>query len=268
MTSTISPTVVIGSLDLLSRRMKDADPRHQGLVKNAIDGATRAASLTARLLAFSRQQPLEPKPIEPNALITDMSSLLQRTLGETVLIDCRFDPDLHRIFADPNQLENAILNLCVNAVDAMPKGGTLTVTTANVALERAESATHPDLVPGPYVTIAVTDTGTGMTPGRPRPGVRTLLHDEAGRQGHRTWPQPSLWLRAAVGWRRDDPLRGRRRHDDRDPASPVGEGASFPRSRRPFDQRRSDLDGPSRFGDDSHRRGRGHGAHVQLCRAP
>ena len=162
-------TVVIGSLDLLSRRMKDADPRHQTLVKNAVDGATRAASLTARLLAFSRQQPLEPRPIDANALITDMSSLLQRTLGETVSIDCRLDPALDRTFADPNQLENAILNLCVNAVDAMPKGGTLTVATANAALDGTQTASHPDLVlpelvSGSYVTIAVIDTGTGMPP--------------------------------------------------------------------------------------------------------
>jgi two-component system NtrC family sensor kinase len=161
-------TVVIGSLDLLSRRMKDADPRQRGLVKNAIDGATRAASLTARLLAFSRQHPLEPKPLDVNALITDMSSLLQRTLGETVDIDCRLEPRLDRTFADPNQLENAILNLCVNAVDAMPKGGTVTLTTANTRLERADlphsDLTMPEIAPGPYVTIAVSDTGTGMAP--------------------------------------------------------------------------------------------------------
>lgn len=155
-------TVVMGSLDLLSRRMSDADPRHQTLVRNAIDGATRAASLTARLLAFSRQQPLDPKPIDVNALVNDMLSLLQRTLGETVAFECRLDPEVDFTYADPNQLENAILNLCVNAVDAMPKGGTVTIETGGATLGGVTDTVHPELKRGDYVTIAVIDTGTGM----------------------------------------------------------------------------------------------------------
>ncbi len=157
-------TVVIGSLDLLSRRMKDADPRHQSLVKNAIDGATRAAALTARLLAFSRQQPLDPKPIDVNALIGDMTGLLQRTLGETIAFECAFDPAVDLTFADPNQLENSIINLCVNAADAMPKGGSLKVSTATIELAPADTLGHPALAAGRYVTIAIEDSGTGMSP--------------------------------------------------------------------------------------------------------
>ena len=157
-------TVVIGSLDLLSRRMKEADPRQRTLVANAVDGATRAAALTARLLAFSRQHPLDPKPLDASALIGGMSSLLQRTLGEQVVIDCVFAENLWTTFVDPNQLENAILNLSVNAVDAMPKGGRLTIETANVALDVDYCARHPDLSAGDFVMVAVSDTGTGMPP--------------------------------------------------------------------------------------------------------
>lgn len=157
-------TVVIGSLDLLSRRMKDADPRQQALVKNAVDGASRAATLTARLLAFSRQHPLDPAPIDANALINDVSNLLQRTLGEPVSTDFVLAAGLWQTFADPNQLENAILNLCVNAADAMPKGGTLTIETANVVLDDQFCGSHPGVLPGPYVMVCVADTGTGMPP--------------------------------------------------------------------------------------------------------
>ena len=157
-------TIVIGSLDLLSRRMKDADPRHQALVRNAVDGATRAATLTARLLAFSRQHPLDPKPIDVNALISGMSNLLQRSLGETVAIEVVLAGGLWPTLADPNQLENALINLAVNALDAMPGGGKLTIETANATLDAAYAARHTDLVAGPYVMVSVSDSGTGMSP--------------------------------------------------------------------------------------------------------
>ncbi len=157
-------TVVVGSLDLLSRRIGDGDPRQKALIGNAIDGATRAATLTARLLAFSRQHPLDAKAIDANALVEGMHNLLQRTLGETVSIELDLAAELWPVFADPNQLENAVLNLCVNAVDAMPKGGSVTVKTANAMLDATSRSLNADLAPGPYVMIAVTDTGTGMTP--------------------------------------------------------------------------------------------------------
>ena len=157
-------TVVIGSLDLLSRRMKDADPRQKALIGNAVDGATKAAALTARLLAFSRQHPLDPEAIDAGTLINGMSNLLQRTLGETVSIECRLADDLWSTYADPNQLENAILNLCVNAVDAMDRGGVLTVETANVVLDEAFCGSHAGLAVGDYVVVGVTDTGVGMPP--------------------------------------------------------------------------------------------------------
>ena len=153
-------TVVIGSLDLLSRRMKEADPRHRALVDNAMDGASRAATLTSRLLAFSRQHPLKPEAVDVNTLLSGMSNLLQRTLGETVSIDFVLGGDLATTWVDPNQLENAILNLCVNAVDAMPRGGPLTLATTNVRRDDRRAG----LADGAYVGISVSDTGTGMPP--------------------------------------------------------------------------------------------------------
>ncbi|MDR3463692.1 MAG: ATP-binding protein [Beijerinckiaceae bacterium] len=158
-------TIVIGSLDLLSRRLSDGDPRHQVLVRNAMDGATRAAALTARLLAFARQHPLDPKPISPNALLGGMLNLLQHSLGEEVEVEIIPAYNLWSIFVDPNQLENAILNLSVNARDAMPEGGgTLKIETANVTIDAAYTVTHPEAAAGQYVAITVTDSGTGMTP--------------------------------------------------------------------------------------------------------
>ena len=156
-------TVVIGNLDLLSRRLGDADPKHRALIRNAVEGANRAASLTARLLSFSRQQALAPATLDANALINGMTDLLGRTLGEAVAIELRLADRLGASFADPNQLENAILNLCVNAVDAMPGGGQLTLATAEVTLDAAFCARQAGLAPGRYVSIAVTDTGTGMS---------------------------------------------------------------------------------------------------------
>ncbi|MGI4942779.1 MAG: ATP-binding protein, partial [Janthinobacterium lividum] len=158
-------TVVIGSLDLLGRRI--TEPKHRRLVENAMDGATRAATLTARLLAFSRQQPLQPQALDVNRLVDGMGNLLHRILGETVQVETCLAPDVWPVNADPNQLESALLNLAVNARDAMAQenGRTsrrLTITTANRVLE--PGALPPDTLPGEYAEIAVADTGTGMAP--------------------------------------------------------------------------------------------------------
>ncbi len=153
--------VVIGSLDLLARRMAEDDQRAKRYVDAAMDGARRAAQLTQRLLAFSRQQPLQPEVVDANKLVAGMSDLLRHTLPdlqpETVLAG-----GLWRTFADPNQLENAILNLAVNARDAMHEGGRLTIETANCHLDERYAAGHLGLPTGQYVMIAVTDTGSGM----------------------------------------------------------------------------------------------------------
>ena len=157
-------TIIMGSLELLQRGLPNADPKTTRRIDAAMDGAARAAALTHRLLAFARRQPLEPKPIEPNRLIAGMSDMLSRILGEHINLKFVNAGGLWRVLVDVNQLENSILNLAVNARDAMPDGGDLTIETKNIEVNAAHAAAQPDLPPGQYVMIAVTDTGCGMTP--------------------------------------------------------------------------------------------------------
>ncbi|HEY5755272.1 MAG TPA: ATP-binding protein, partial [Steroidobacter sp.] len=156
--------VVIGNLDMLLRRLARGDANVQRFASFALDGATRAAQLTERLLAFARQQPLRPEPINANKLVAGMSDLLHRTLGETIRTETVLAGGLWKIHTDGNQLESAILNLAVNARDAMPEGGKLTVETANSHLDDTYAAQHAGLPQGQYVMIAVSDTGCGMSP--------------------------------------------------------------------------------------------------------
>ncbi|WP_309087731.1 ATP-binding protein [Phenylobacterium sp.] len=156
-------TVIIGGLDTIRRARPEDEARIRRATDMALQGAQRAASLTGRLLAFSRRQPLAPKPLELNALVRDMTDLLHRTLGETIELEGVLAPRLWRVEADQNQLESAILNLAVNARDAMPEGGKLTIETANTALDESYSATDAEVIPGQYVMVAISDTGHGMS---------------------------------------------------------------------------------------------------------
>jgi PAS domain S-box-containing protein len=156
-------TIITGNVELLQRRLPEEATRLRRAAEQALQGAHRAAALTHRLLAFSRRQPLDPKPVDPNRLVAGMSELLHRTLGETVVLKTLTPPSVWRTQADPNQLENAVLNLAVNARDAMPEGGNLTIETANVHLDEGYVRTLPEPIPpGEYVLLAVSDTGTGM----------------------------------------------------------------------------------------------------------
>jgi signal transduction histidine kinase len=155
--------VMLGNLDTLRRRAAAGGGDVGRLVDAAVRAAQRAAELTSQLLAFSRRQPLQPKPIEVGKLVVGMTELLTRTLGETVAIETVLAAGLWRVHADANQLESALLNLAVNARDAMPAGGKLTVETANVFFDEAYAGQHHDVIPGQYVMIAVSDTGTGMS---------------------------------------------------------------------------------------------------------
>ena len=157
-------TVVIGGLETVLRAKPGESERIRRSANLALQGAQRAAGLTARLLAFSRRQPLAPQPVNVNELVRDMADLLHRTLGEQIDLERVLAPRLWPVEADSNQLENALLNLAVNARDAMPKGGKLTIETSNTALDESYVAREMDLRPGQYVLVSVSDNGTGMTP--------------------------------------------------------------------------------------------------------
>ena len=156
-------SIVISSLNLLQRRLDRGDTDVQRFVASAMEGANRAASLTSRLLAFSRQQPLAPEVLDANELVAGMSELLQRTLGEAIRIETVLTAGLWKTYADAAQIENAILNLAVNARDAMPEGGRLTIETGNACLDEAYTETNDAAGPGQYVNISVSDTGIGMS---------------------------------------------------------------------------------------------------------
>ena len=153
--------VVVGGIDLARRRLNG--PRREVMVQlnNAMEGAVRAAALTRRLLSFARSEPLLPERIDTSALVEGMSDLLDRTLGERITIRSQLATGAWPTFVDPHQLENAIVNLAVNARDAMDGVGTLVIQTVNVTLGANAVG---DIQPGDYVRISVTDTGSGMSP--------------------------------------------------------------------------------------------------------
>jgi PAS domain S-box-containing protein len=154
--------VIIGNLETLQRHLGDESGRLQRSAANAMKGARRAASLTQQLLAFSRRQPLDPKPANINTLVNGLSELLQRTLGEAIAIEPVQGAGLWQVEVDANEFEAALLNLAVNARDAMPAGGKLTIETGNTHIDEAYAADHAEVVPGQYVVICVSDCGVGM----------------------------------------------------------------------------------------------------------
>ena len=153
--------IVTGNLEMLLRRLSPDDEEVRRAAENAMSGAQRAATLTQRLLAFSRRQPLAPKPLNANHMVDGMFDMMRRTLGEEISIATHLAGDLWSVEADGNQLENALLNLSVNARDAMAPGGALTITTANGVITEADA--DEDALPGQYVSVAVCDTGAGMS---------------------------------------------------------------------------------------------------------
>jgi PAS domain S-box-containing protein len=157
-------TGISGSLELLQARAAQGKFDQIDRYASAAQGAAkRAAALTHRLLAFSRRQTLDPKPTDINRLVKDMEELIRRTIGPAIQLEVVGAAGLWNTTVDPNQLENAILNLCINARDAMPEGGRITVETANKWLDE-RAAAERDLPPGQYISVCVSDTGTGMTP--------------------------------------------------------------------------------------------------------
>jgi signal transduction histidine kinase len=154
--------VIAGSLDLIKRRVKKGDFGIERFLEAANQATQRAASLTHRLLAFARQQPLKPQVVDGNKMIVQMSDLLRSTLGEHISIETVVAAGLWTTNADLHQLENAILNIAINARDAMPEGGRLTIETGNAYLDEDYRRQHTEIEPGQFVMIAITDTGAGM----------------------------------------------------------------------------------------------------------
>jgi PAS domain S-box-containing protein len=156
-------TVIVGNAELLAELLAP-QPKLAGLADMVVQAAERAATLTRHLLAFARKQPLQPRAVDANELVAKTAPLLQRTLGAHVEIVLAPAVGLWRALVDPAQLDAALLNLCVNARDAMPQGGRLTIATANHELSAHEAQLHPGLQPGHYVVLSVSDTGTGIAP--------------------------------------------------------------------------------------------------------
>jgi PAS domain S-box-containing protein len=156
-------TIVIGNVDMLTHMVKD-NPAAKEMVEGALAACLRGADLTRQLLAFGRRQTLKPELVDVNRLVGGMVKLLNRTLGEQVKIDLIEGRDIWPVVVDAAQLDSAIVNLAVNARDAMPKGGKLTIETANVSVDDSFLDANPGLLPGDYVVTSVTDTGTGMPP--------------------------------------------------------------------------------------------------------
>ena len=156
-------TVIVGNLELLKNRVGD-DARSTRHVDMALMGADRGAKLTHQLLAFARRQPLEPRAVNLSQLLPDLTDMLRRTLGELIEIETVGLPGLWNVSVDPHQFETAVLNLAINARDAMQEGGKLTLELANVRLDEAYAALHDEVQAGQYVVFGVTDTGVGMPP--------------------------------------------------------------------------------------------------------
>ncbi|MDX2236247.1 MAG: CHASE3 domain-containing protein [Hyphomonadaceae bacterium] len=154
--------IVIGSLEMAERRRAAGQADIERFLKNAMEGARRAAALTQRLLAYARQQPLEPRTIDVNKVVVDLTDLLRRSIGEAVTLKTALAPDLWRVRIDRHELENAIVNVAVNARDAMPQGGALSIATQNITLDEAAAERAGDMRPGDYVRIDISDTGAGM----------------------------------------------------------------------------------------------------------
>src|SRR5262249_43844867 len=154
---------IVGYATLLERTLPaDATAREEA--QEIIGAARRAANLTHQLLAFSRKQVLRPTVVDVNVVIRDIERILHRVLGEHVPLPTALDPGLAPVLADPSQLDQVIMNLAVNARDAMPGGGRITIETANVPLDSELAQVHPEARPGGYVRVAVSDTGTGLSP--------------------------------------------------------------------------------------------------------
>ena len=187
-----------GSLEMLEKRIAQGRA-NEGLryIAAMLQASNTAKQLTNRLLAFSRRQALQPRQVGPDALVQNFAEMIGRTLDPTIRIETKLGDGRWDVNCDPNELETALLNLSINARDAMPSGGVLTIATADRTLSAAELPDHAS--PGNYIEIAVSDTGVGMTPDVASPRLRALLYDEADGPRHGTGPVAGLRIRPTIG---------------------------------------------------------------------
>jgi signal transduction histidine kinase len=157
-------TAITGNLDLLQRRLEAGNTDVKRFAAGALAGAIRAAGLTQRLLAFARRQPLSPAMVDVNQLVSGLEDIVRRTVGESIRVRTCLSERLWRTWCDTSQLETALINLVVNARDAMPDSGSITIETGNAELDQSYVADHDGVTPGQYVCVAVSDTGEGMPP--------------------------------------------------------------------------------------------------------
>ncbi|MBS0560774.1 MAG: PAS domain S-box protein [Proteobacteria bacterium] len=174
-------TVIQGNLELLEARLKTRP--QQELVGDALEATELGAQLSQRLLAFGRRQSLDPKPVDVNTLVAGLTDMLRRTLGKTVQVETRLTEGLPITLADPGQVENALLNLAINARDAMADGGILLVETGRADIKPDDDALGHDIAPGSYVTLSVTDTGSGMSPEVMQRAFEPYFTTKAGGSG-------------------------------------------------------------------------------------
>jgi signal transduction histidine kinase len=193
-------TVITGTIEILQEGMADK-PQLAAIAQLIDDAATRGAEITSQLLTFARRQPLEPSEIDVNGMVADTAKLLMPILGEHIEIALVLADNAWSALADPSQLSAAIVNLAVNARDAMPGGGKLTLETANVVRDEVDATVDGEVKCGEFVMIAVTDTGQGI-PADIRDRVRAVLHHQGNGPWHRARAAHGPRFRQAVRRRR------------------------------------------------------------------
>ncbi len=215
-------TVINGMADLVLAGLAEDDPARRDITQIRLAG-DRAAALTGRLLAVSRRQILKPEVVDLSAIVTGLRDMIQRLVGEDVTLVLELAPDLASVRADPGQIEQVLLNLVVNALDAMPDGGVLTIETRTVHVDAVYAAEHPGTRPGPHAMLAVRDTGVGMDESIRRRIFEPFFTTKALRQGHRPRPVDGLRDRQAERRQHLVPERARARQPLHD-LSPVRHG--------------------------------------------
>ncbi|MEJ1969250.1 MAG: CHASE3 domain-containing protein [Rhizomicrobium sp.] len=243
--------IISANLDLAAADAR-SDPKTAERLQNAISAVERGSRLTGQLLAFARRQALDPRSTNLGRLLRDMTDLLRRTLGERIEVESIVSGGLWNTLVDPSQVENAILNLAINARDAMADGGKLTIEIANAFLDETYAAQHTEVTAGQYVMLAVSDTGAGMSPEIMARVFDPFFTTKPEGKGTGAWPQPGLRLRQAVRRPCEALQRAGPGHDGEDLPAAYAPAAGGHRSRRHDGNHRRPRDDPGGGG----RRGR------------